>query len=385
MTDWLSAPDGAIFTLRRDAFDGAREQWAVIPAASGVDLLHVHLDGGRDGWRRLDGKFSDLADVLRQVPELRTLHAGVLSEYSTAAGHVGLDEFELAALLDLCPSEGDEDPEDWPAEIFQDHPYTLGDIGVGGYNRGIIRRMATLASHAVVGIDGVPVMIAGGYVNWSRPLASVSFFGDSFPAWSGGFSIGLVAPGLACAVPTGEMGGESPGEADSHYEIVAMPLDEAKLGAALAGWASSAASWSEYDFGPEFGIDFDVCMAVCYEPLDPDGTLIAEERADWEDFLGTFPTAGVTFEEEGLKDQYRAVMAQDDMYGAVKGRLLTRRDRSAAPCAPRAGRRSTTAPGWLMCRQKPTADARGEDREAFEAPDRPADAGNTGLRARLPR
>lgn len=31
MTDWLDDPAGTIFSLRRDAFDGTLEQWAVIP------------------------------------------------------------------------------------------------------------------------------------------------------------------------------------------------------------------------------------------------------------------------------------------------------------------------------------------------------------------
>src|ERR1700757_1138717 len=135
MTDWLDDPAGTIFSLRRDAFDGTLEQWAVIPDAAGVALLHAGFKIlGWSDWQPVDGRFSDLADVLRQVPGLRTAHARVLNVYETHPEQSGLDDFECAARLDLRPDEGDDEPDDWPDTVAGDHPMTLGAVSIGGYN-----------------------------------------------------------------------------------------------------------------------------------------------------------------------------------------------------------------------------------------------------------
>ncbi len=268
----------------------------------------------------MDGRFSDLADVLRQVPGLRTAHARVLNVYETHAKQSGLDDFEFTALLDLCPDEGDDDPDDWPDTVAGDHPMTLGAVSIGGYNPGIIRRMAVVGAYYVAGVNGVPVMHDGYCAHWYRDLGSVDWWGDSFPSWSGGISLGLIAPGAGCAMPTGDLTSEK-SRADGLYAIVDVPLNEAELGAAVINWARDAAIWFECEFGPGSSVDVDFSLATRLEPLDPEETLTAGERSGWESFLDDLPAPSVTFGDEGIEAQARAAMAEDAVYADTKQAL----------------------------------------------------------------
>lgn len=69
----------------------------------------------------------------------------------------------------------------------------------------------------------------------------------------------------------------------------------------------------------------------------PDGAIL--------EFIGTFPTAAIAFAEEGLNDQYRADRTQHDTYGAAKRALANPKGPLRRARAPRARRRSATAPG----------------------------------------
>ena len=196
---------------------------------------------------------------------------------------------------------------------------TLGAVSIGGYNPGIIRRMAVVGAYYVAGVNGVPVMHDGYCAHWYRDLGQ-STGGDSFPSWSGGISLGLIAPGVGCAMPTGDLTSEK-SRADGLYAIVDVPLNEAELGAAVINWARDAAIWFECEFGPGSSVDVDFSLATRLEPLDREETLTAGERSGWESFLDDLPAPSVTFGDEGIEAQARAAMAEDAVYADTKQAL----------------------------------------------------------------
>jgi hypothetical protein len=266
MSKWLETPDGALFSLRREVKEGAREQWAVVAREGGVEVLRA--DGADGAWQPGGERFADLCAVLEGLPELRTLHKDVINDFTLDA-KAGLSEDEFLAMIDLRPEEGSDDPGEWEPGVLSEYDWDFDAEWAAQCDALTVVRMAGLRrGAAIAGIEWageiVPVLVYED-VPYDAVVRATAF-GDSFPASNGGRGLTLLGSGLALSVPLGDEK-----EFNDTYSVVELPESGPELGWALAGWIVD--------------IEFVTWAALLLEPLDPDGKLSADERAEWEELV----------------------------------------------------------------------------------------------------
>jgi hypothetical protein len=264
--DWLDVPDDNVLSVRRQVRTGKRQQWALIERDGAIIVQQARSGDG--SWREA-GWFPTIRDAMAGTPELHKLHTGTVTFFDLN-DETDLSEHDLAAFLDLCPDEGDDDLAAWTeAELDACSPNSFR-IWPWAAELPLIRRLATINDYQVCGIlhagNCVPVLanedwLVPRYVPvtaGTRPRSGVSL-----PGWDSGSILAVLAPGLACS--------KHWGEGDDAVFLVDYP-DQGppeEIAAAIAGWLTS--------------ITHDFWAALALEPLDPDGTLDDEGRAAWED------------------------------------------------------------------------------------------------------
>jgi hypothetical protein len=278
MAHWLDVPDGAVLSLRRQARGGAREQWAIVPGNQGNrsgGLAVLEANPANSQWQEIkSGPFGSIADALTAFPALRTLYKGAVHRYNLGE-QAGIDEHDLAALLDLCPQEGSDDPADWSQAELDASEWEDYGVWRQAVALPFVRRLASIGELGLSGIDAggtcVPVLAD------EQGLLPLSILGRtgthahsgiSMMGWDGGCELMLLAPGLACNSPRDD----ERDSGESGFFLLDFPKEGTpeEVAAALANWIMT--------------LNFDFWAALVLEPLDPSGTLTDEQRAEWEDF-----------------------------------------------------------------------------------------------------
>jgi hypothetical protein len=222
---------------------------------------------GVGSWREA-GWFATIGDAVAGTPELRKLHPGT-STFFDLDDEADLGEHDLAALLDLCPDEGDDDPTDWTDSELVACSWNSFGIWPWAAELPLIRRLVTINGFEVGGIvhagNCVPVLAnEDGFIPRYVPVTAGTRprSGVSLPGWDSGSTLAVLAPGLACSAPWGE--------GDDGVFVLDYPEQgpPGEIAAAIADWLK--------------GITHDFWAALALEPLDPHGTLNDEGRAAWE-------------------------------------------------------------------------------------------------------
>jgi len=205
---------------------------------------------------------------------------------------------ELLAVLRIDPSALDGEQDD---DRF--------DIEVDGLDERIVAVPCWVGDCHVAGLvhEGrvVPVLVNDDEEGLAgEELASCTWSSESGGApvsWSGGAELLRL---------NGRLGLErSWGDEGSPSSLAEVPVEPEALAERIAGWLS-------YDRGSLLG------AAFAYEPFDPDGSLSAEERAQWEALL-VAPDLLVTI---GTDADTRAlvlrVLEREDDYAALQDALM---------------------------------------------------------------
>lgn len=273
MAEWLEAPDGAVVSLRRYVPGGVSEQWAVVSDGDLVTVLRV--PDRTSAWEQA-GTFASLADAVADTAGLRELHHGTACFYDLATV---LDAREFAALLDPCAGEGSDDPAEWPQEELDACEWEDLDIWSSADDAlAPHRRIASIGnwdlSWFLINGESVPLLANEDGFQVLEEIASTKvadyLLVTSMVAGEGGNDLILIAPGVACNVPTGDEAEYG----ETGYFLVDYPND-----GSLAQQANAIASWLD-------DIKFTFWAAMLLQPLDPDGTIPAEDREAWDEFDG---------------------------------------------------------------------------------------------------
>lgn len=297
MSDWIDVPGDAVLSVRRQARGGGREQWVVVPRDGALVVLRAVQVGA---WQEA-GSFGSVEDALAGAPGLREVHNGVVSFFDISA-QADISAHDFAALLDMCPQEGSDDPAGWSeAELdacgWEDYP--LWDQAK---ELPLIRRLASVNKFDISWISyggkHLPVLadddgpVALGVLAESGTHAHS---GVSMVGWDGGSNLVVLAPGLTCSVPWGD----ERGSGENGFFLVDFPEHGTlkETAAAIAGWLTD--------------ITFDFWAALVLEPLDPDGVLDDQGREAWADFEdGTLILSPVLRVPEGIEPLLRAELAR---------------------------------------------------------------------------
>jgi hypothetical protein len=279
MTEWLDDPDGTVLSLRRHTVGGQRSQWVVAKSGDGYAVWE---DAGSGAWQP-GVAHADPAALIAAVPALTQVHKGEASFYTLDDRLLDLHDF--AALLDCCPAEGTDDESEWPDQFADEWNVVEGEIDEsGGWRFAAILRLVTVERTSEPGDSyertvvvfwaehsgrHSPLLAANERLIERKEIANYEWAVDNTTApmsSAGSVVLVSVADGVAASIPRGdeiEMGREP--------ELVDYPPDDDP-----DGQAEALAQWIE-DVGATFS------AAVWLEPLDPDGEMTDEERADWED------------------------------------------------------------------------------------------------------
>lgn len=254
--------------LRRHVAGAGREQWAVVPDGDQVAVMRAAT-----GTWAPAGAFPTVEDAIAGTTALREVHRETASFYDLAPG---LNEHEFVALLDPCDAEGSDDPDEWPDEELDACEWEELDIWSRADEFTFHRRVARVGDWDLAWIDddGVHVPVLADEDGF-RALAEIAstkvatyLLVTSMIAGDGGNDLVLIAPGVACNVPTGEEAEYG----ETGYFLVGYPDDGTpdQQAAAIAGWLDD--------------IKFTFWAAMLLEPLDPGSTIPAEDREAWDEF-----------------------------------------------------------------------------------------------------
>lgn len=306
MHDWIEMPANALLSLRRHERGGAREQWAIVPRDGAVVAQRACPEDGL--WRDV-GSFGCVGDAVAGLRDLRELHQGVASVFDLAS-HAGLSVHEFVALLDLCPQEDSDEPDDWPLAVLDACEWEEYELWHWAEELPFVRRLASVNELEISGIGdarGCTAVLADedGFVAVDEPAEAGTFArpGVSPVCWEGGTKLLVLAPGLACSAPWGDemLSG------DNGFALVDFPEHGTaqQVAAVIASWLAD--------------ITFDFWAALVLEPLDPGRTLDDRGREAWADFEKGLTVAPVLHVPSGSEPLLRAE--------------LTRLSKSYAQCA----------------------------------------------------
>ena len=274
MDDWHPIPGNALLSLRRQTVNGERWQWAV--TASGDEVVVKHARFGEGNWSELDGSYSDLQDALRGNPELCAVRKGTINEYTLDCEE--MEPARFVQLLDLGPADGDENPNDRPADVASDWEWMRSSME--RYSVSMLLRWATIDGDEmwITGVHGGTFSAVainedeGGYAEPLHEIARCWWAFDNTGApisWAGGYILDRVAPELACSRPDND---EAELAGDGAYRFIELPKDSEK------SFADVIAQWI-------IDNDAEVGAALSFEEFDPDCTLDEDERRAWESVM----------------------------------------------------------------------------------------------------
>lgn len=296
MSNWTDVPNDTMLSLKRQSRAGLREQWAVVRREGALILERASPEEGI--WRE-SGSFGTIREVLASSPELRELRKGVVSFFQlTPEADINVRDF--AALLELCPQEGSDDPGDWPLAQLDASGWEDLEFWRQASDLPLIRRLASVNDLQISGIDAgncVPVLANEDGFAAADIVAQASthaHVGVSMVGWDGGSNLVMLAPGLACSVPWGD----EVDSGDNGFLLVdfAEQGRPEEVAAALAEWLTS--------------IGFDFWAALALEPLDPDGILDDQGREAWAEFEhGMLTVSPALRVPAGIEPLLRAALA----------------------------------------------------------------------------
>jgi hypothetical protein len=306
MHEWSEVPADALLSLRRLERAGAQEQWAVVLRDGAVVAQRACPEDG--AWRDV-GSFGCVGDAIARLRELRELHKGVASVFELA-GQAGISVHEFVALLDLCPQEDSDEPDDWPLAMLDACEWEEYELWHWAEELPFIRRLASVNELEIAGIadaKGCTAVLADedGFVALAEPAEAGTFArpGVSPAGWEGGTKLLVLAPGLACSAPWGDeiLSG------DNGFLLIDFPEHGTaqQVAATIASWLAD--------------ITFDFWAALVLEPLDPGQALDDQGRDAWAEFEKGLTVSPVLRVPEGTESLVRA--------------KLTRLSRSYARCA----------------------------------------------------
>jgi hypothetical protein len=274
--DWPSVPKKTILTLKRHRNTGEPEQWTVSGDGDSLTVHNFRLDNGNP-WQHIQAAtgFTDLAEALDCIPELRTLSRGTISEYTVVTA--AMEPPVLVGLLE-DPDAGDaESAGEWPDEVARE--WAESDTSLQDWQLGLdwVPRWAKVNDLRVSVINTgtadspflQPVLVDEDEEQLvpTREIARSIWHSESGGAptsWTGGNTLSLLAPGQGYNCPWAD----SAETGTDVYPFPHLPEIPEELGEALADWAIET--------------DSDVAAALALEPLDPNGVIENAERRAWE-------------------------------------------------------------------------------------------------------
>lgn len=263
--NWLDVPADSLLSVTRHLPAGHREQWAV--TERGLHFIVQQARSGDSFWRET-GRFATIEDAVTGTPGLRELHAGTVTLFDVDE-EASLSQHALAAFLDLCPDEGDDNPAAWTDADLKACSWNSAETWPWSEGLPLIRRLAAINGAEVCGVvrsgKCVPVLANKDGLVPSHILARVGTrprSGVSLPGWDSGSDLAVLAPGLACSIPWGEAE-IRPFLID--YPESASPEENATV---IAGWLKS--------------VTHDFWAALALEPLDAHGMQDDAACAAWE-------------------------------------------------------------------------------------------------------
>ncbi len=278
--EWSGGPEATILSLQRRRSTGEPELWTVSHEDDDLTVRHFWLNNG-DSWRRTETGtgFTDLAEVLKRIPELRTLSRGTISEYTVDAA--ALEPPVLVSTLEAAGMGGAEVAGDWPDEVARE--WAESDSTIGAWTSALdwVARWARVNDLRVsvinVGSPDDPVLrpvLIDEDAEQLVPIRQIarSIWHSESPgapiSWTGGNTLSLLAPGLGYNLPFED----SAEEWDGAYPFPDLPETPAELGKTLASWVIDTHS--------------EVAAALALEPLDPDSAIERAEHRAWGRRLG---------------------------------------------------------------------------------------------------
>jgi hypothetical protein len=184
--DWIDVPGNVLLSVRWQARAGTREQWVIVRREDAFILQQARLEDGT--WREARS-FRRIEDVLADTPGLRELHKDVASFFDLAA-QADISEHDLAALLDLCPQEGGDDPADWSEAELDACGWEDFELWHRARELPFIRRLASINELEISGISNagkcVPVLAdENGFVALDVPAESGTHAHPAYRWWAG--------------------------------------------------------------------------------------------------------------------------------------------------------------------------------------------------------
>jgi hypothetical protein len=274
--EWPDFPKGTILSLQRRRNADGPEQWTVSDEGDDLTVRHFWLQNG-DSWQHttIGTGFTNLAEVLQHIPELRTLSRGAISEYTVDAAV--MDPPVVVSMLEASGTGGAEVAGDWPDEVAAEWAESDSTIDEWEWTRALdwVPRWARVNDLRVLVInlgspdDPVlrPVLVDEGDEELVpiRQIARSIWHSESAGApisWTGGNTLNLLAPGLGHNIPFEDSAEECPDP------FPYLPETPQEMGKELASWVIET--------------DSEVAAALALEPLDPDSVTESAERQAWE-------------------------------------------------------------------------------------------------------
>jgi hypothetical protein len=288
MVDWLSSPDDAVLSVRRQTLVGERKQWAVTTSNDRVFAYEANFETRK--WSALGSSYGSLEDAMRSVRELREARKGFINEYVLDRTKMAATEF--VQLLDLEPDDGDENPDDWPADVANQWQWLRECMK--RYGASMLLRWAAINGDDmwITGIRGrtfTPLAIdeyEGGYPEPLEDIASCWWAVESTGApvsWAGGYLLERVAPNLACSRPYND---EAELAEDGAYCFIGLPEQAGEFADVVAQWI--------IDQNAEVG------AALSFEEFDPDETLDKGAEKEWRDATRDIEVGAQVYDREDV-------------------------------------------------------------------------------------
>jgi hypothetical protein len=325
--EWPSAPEDTILTLKRRRNTGELEQWTVSGGGDALTVRQFRLDNGNP-WQHIQAGtgFTDLAEALERIPELRNLSLCTINEYRLVTA--AMEPPVLVGMLEAPDVGGGEAAGEWPDEVARE--WADSDSSLQDWQPGLawVPRWARVNDLRVSMINlGTadssflqPVLVDEDEAQFVpiREIASSSWQSESGGApisWGGGNTLSLLAPGQGYNRPWGDSAEEA-----GVYSFPDLPETPDELGKALADWVIET--------------DSAFAAALALEPLDSNGVIENAERRAWDKRLAEVT---VSFEIDVTPDAQRTLRESlartSELYRRTRDGLASPRSRDGQALA----------------------------------------------------
>lgn len=279
--EWPPAPADALVSIKRIQSSGSMERWFVVGQGAATNLSVLTLDGSHwlSDTPERQTQYPSVHAALEDVPFCTWLREGdsldlivandVLTPHEVAETmHVEqLTPLDIArdgtSVADLRTTDGvDEGDYEAVGEALPDQRWLALACQING--------LVVIAVHMNGRLTPVLFDWANEAVEPLTEIAHYSWTSESGGApisWDGGASIELLNPQTLSFRQWGDL--------ETSVRIEAPPTTQ-------SGWVHTLATWIETE------VEALVPAALALEPLDPGGTLDAEQQAEWENRLAEF-------------------------------------------------------------------------------------------------